>query len=143
MNRFEDFQTFEMLFWQVSLKMENIWRDIYAKTFPGSQSHIMHMLDKEGPLKMSELASALHITAGAVTTAATLLIEQNYITRLHNDKDRRVIRLALTDKGRKTLAVLQKEGRDMMQYVFQDLSDSELQKLIKIFQRTSNHMNRF
>lgn len=142
MNHHNDFQEFETLFWQMSLRVGNIWKNIYAKTFPGSQSRIMHMLDKNGPQKMSELASALNITAGAVTTAATILIEQDYITRLRNNQDRRVIRLALTDKGRKTLAILQNEGRETMQYVFQDMSAEELNKINRIFKRALNNIDR-
>ncbi len=142
MDRNDHFHDFESLFWQVSLKMENMWKNIYAKTFPGSQSRIMHMLDQNGPQKMSELANALHITAGAVTTASTILIEKDYITRLHSDSDRRVIQLALTDKGKETLTTLQKEGREMMQFVFQDLSDEDLERIIKIFNRASNNIDR-
>lgn len=141
MNRHDYFHDFESLFWQVSLKMENEWKGIYAKTFPGSQSRIMHMLDQNGPQKMSEVANALHVTAGAVTTASTPLIEKGYITRLRSDEDRRVIHLALTDEGKDILATLQKEGRAMMQAVFQDLSNEELEKVNKIFKRAVHNID--
>lgn len=137
MNRHNHFHDFENLFWQVSLKMENAWKNIYAQTFPSSQSRIMHLLHQNGPQKMSEIANAVHITAGAVTTASTILIEKGYITRLKNDQDRRVIQLALTDKGNERLANLQKEGRKMMEFVFKDLSDEELEKMNQIFKSAS------
>lgn len=140
MNRHDQFHEFEKLFWQVSLEMENAWKSIYAKTFPSSQSRIMNMLDQDGPQKMSAIANALHITAGAVTTASTILIEKGYITRLRNDNDRRVIHLSLTKQGKETLADLQKEGRKMMEFVFKDSSDNELEKMNKIFKRASTNL---
>lgn len=141
MNRQSSFHEFESLFWQVSLKMENAWKDIYAQTFPSSQSRMMHLLHQNGPQKMSEIANALHITAGAVTTASALLIEKGYITRLHNDYDRRVIQLDLTTQGKETLAALQKEGREMMEFVFKDLTDDELEKMKQIFKRASMNID--
>lgn len=117
--------------------MENAWNNIYAKTFPGSQSRIMYLLEQDGAKKMSELANALHITAGAVTTASNLLIENGYIKRIRNDNDRRVVHVDLTEKGRTTLQTLKSEGRFMMQKVFKELSDEDLKKMCGIFEQAS------
>ncbi|MFD1929534.1 MarR family transcriptional regulator [Sporosarcina siberiensis] len=137
MDRLEQFREFEILFWQLSRKTEYLWKDIYAKTFPGSQSRIMYLLEQNGPMKMSEFASSLHITAGAVTTASNLLIENGYISRLRNETDRRVVRLVLTDKGRETLNALKSEGKEMMNLVFKDISDSDLNTLRTIFKQAT------
>ena len=137
MNRQEHFHSFEILFWHLSRKMENLWKSIYAKSFPGAQSRIMYLLKQDGPKKMSELATALHITAGAVTTASNLLIQNGYITRIRNEEDRRVVHLAITEKGRLTLNELQNEGRNMMKVVFKDLSNEDLKRMHAIFEQAS------
>ena len=137
MDRLEQFREFEILFWQLSRKTEYLWKDIYAKTFPGSQSRIMYLLEQNGPMKMSEFANSLHITAGAVTTASNLLIENGYISRFRNETDRRVVRLELTDKGRSTLNALKSEGKEMMNLVFKDISDSDLNTLRTIFKQAT------
>lgn len=137
MNRQEHFHSFEILFWHLSREMENLWKSIYAKNFPGSQSRIMYLLKQDGPKKMSELATALHITAGAVTTASNLLIQHGYITRIRNEEDRRVVHLAITEKGRSTLDELQNEGRNMMKVVFKDLSNEDLKRMHAIFEQAS------
>lgn len=128
---------FEKNFWRLSRKMEHVWATIYDETFPSSQSQMMYLIDQRGPQKMSELAKSLHITAGAVTTASTILIEKGYLTRLHNEKDRRVIQLALTDKGRQQLALLQEKGRQAMEAIFQDVSEEQLKKMSEIFENAS------
>src|SRR5690625_5359629 len=102
-NRQYDFEEFERLFWQLSREMGYQWRKIYNDTFPGSQSHILFLIERKGPQKMSELAETLHLTPGAVTTASDRLIYQGYIARNSDAADRRVSRLDLTDKGKEKL----------------------------------------
>lgn len=137
MNRQRSFLDFEKLFWELSRKMEHKWSDIYAQTFPGSQSRIMYLLEQSGSKKMSELADSLHITAGAVTTASDQLIKQGYVARTRDEKDRRVVYLELTEKGRSTLNMLQHEGRKMMELVFNDISHSDLKKMNIIFKQAT------
>jgi len=136
----QHFRDFEKLFWQLSRKMEYVWKDVYTQSFPGSQSHIMYLLQQSGPKKMSELAEALHLTAGAVTTASDHLIDHGYIARERDKKDRRVVYLHMNKKGTKTLEALKKEGRKKMKYVFQDISEEDLDRMITIFKQASFHI---
>lgn len=137
MNYNDRFEKFEKIFWHLSKKMEYVWQDIYAKTFPGSQSQIVYLLAEYGPKKMSELANSLHITAGAVTTAADILIEKGYIIRFRNEDDRRVVQLDITEKGKEKLDELQKEGRRIMKSIFQDVSDKDFELMNKVFKQAS------
>ncbi|EGQ20854.1 MarR family transcriptional regulator [Sporosarcina newyorkensis 2681] len=141
MERHIHFQDFEKSFWQLSRKMENVWKEIYTKTFPGSQSRIMYLLEQNGPLRMSDLANELHITAGAVTTASNILIKNEYIMRLRNDEDRRVVHLDLTEKGRSKLNELRETGKEMMKLVFKDLSDEELKNMLAAFKQASANID--
>ena len=49
----------------------------------------------------AEIASALRVTAGTLTTTSTLLEKKQYLTRARDALDKRVVRLALTEKGRR------------------------------------------
>lgn len=132
-----DFNEFERLFWQLSREMGYQWRKIYNDTFPGSQSHILFLLERNGPHRMSELAEILHLTPGAVTTASDRLIEQGYIARVSDKTDRRVTRLEMTHKGRSILNELQDRGRKIMRTVFNDLSNEDLEKINTIFKQAA------
>ena len=136
-NRQYDFEKFERLFWQLSREMGYQWRKIYNDTFPGSQSHILFLLERKGPQKMSELAETLHLTPGAVTTASDRLIDQGYIARISDAADRRVSRLEMTQKGNKTLNELQSQGRKIMKSVFKDISNEDLGKMNDIFKQAT------
>lgn len=140
-DRQSDFQEFERLFWLVSREMGYQWRKIYDETFPGSQSHILFYLERNGPAKMSELAGVLHLTPGAVTTASDQLIEHEYIGRTRDEQDRRIVYLELTNKGEKTLNKLQNEGRKIMKLVFNDISDTNLEMMNKIFKQATKNID--
>src|SRR5690625_3631500 len=90
---------------------------------------------------MSELASSLHLTPGAVTTASDRLINHGYIARIRDKEDRRVVHLELTQKGRATLTKLQHEGRKIMKLVFNDLSDTELEMMNTIFKQATENID--
>ena len=136
-NRQYDFEEFERLFWQLSREMGYQWRKIYNDTFPGSQSHILFLLERKGPQKMSELAETLHLTPGAVTTASDRLIDQGYIARTRDKTDRRVTHLEMTQKGKQILNELQNQGRKIMKSVFKDISNEDLGKINDIFKQAT------
>lgn len=134
MEQQQHFYEFEKLFWQLSRNMGYLWKKIYAQSFPGSQSHILFTLERSGPKKMSELASILYLTPGAVTTASDRLIENGYIARVRDEEDRRVVHLELTTKGADALQSLQNEGRQIMKKVFHDISDDDLKTINNVFE---------
>ncbi|MBY0121554.1 MarR family winged helix-turn-helix transcriptional regulator [Bacillus sp. S/N-304-OC-R1] len=135
------FFQFEHLFWDVSRNMGYIWKQIFENSFPGSQSYIMFKLEQSGRMRMSKLADSLHLTPGAVTIASDKLIDQGYIIRIRDDKDRRVVYLELTQDGKEALNELRNGGRQIMRSVFNGLSEADLQRLIEIFERATANLN--
>ncbi len=63
----------------------------------------MHTLDAIGPyeaLAMKETAERLGITTGTLTVAVDRLVKKGYIERARDTKDRRIVRIRLTRKGK-------------------------------------------
>lgn len=139
---YERFSQFQRLYWDISRNMSFVWREIYEKEFPGSQSHILFLLERNGSTKMSKLAELLYLTPGAVTTAADKLILNEYIARTRDENDRRVIRLEITDKGKEALRDLQEKGREAMSAVFSHLSDEDLDYFISKLDQASQNIER-
>lgn len=142
MNKEEMFDRFEVSFWELSRKMERLWNEMFMETFPGSQSKIVYMLAHRGPLKMSEIADRLQLTAGAVTTAAGHLIDHGYVERITLEKDRRVIQLQITDTGRETLTSLQQNGQKIIRFVFQHLEQEQLELIEQAFTTAIIHVDK-
>src|SRR5699024_739968 len=142
MNRQNKLSEFEKTFWQVSRKMSYEWKAIYQEKFPGSQSHIIFLLKRDGQMKMSELAEAINLTPGAVTTSANHLVKNEYIERIQNLKDRRVVYLALTKKGSSALSELQNEGRKIIQTVFKNADNNQLDMMTQLFQQANTNIDK-
>src|SRR5699024_551633 len=142
MNRQNKLSEFEKTFWQVSRKMSYAWKAIYQDKFPGSQSHIISLLNRDGQMKMSELAEAINLTPGAVTTSANHLIKNEYIERIQNQEDRRVVYLALTKKSTSTLSELQNEGQKIIQTIFKHATNDQLNMMTQLFQQANTNIDK-
>ncbi len=63
------------------------------------QGHLLHVLDEEGPLSMSEVADRLGCDASNVTGMVDRLEAREFVERRPHERDRRVKLLAATSKG--------------------------------------------
>lgn len=136
----ELFTQFERIYWSLSKDTGFLWKQIFEKSFPGSQSHILFLLERDGAKKMTELAKVLGLTPGALTTASDKLIGKGYITRFRDEKDRRVVYLEMSEKGNEQLTELRNEGRKAMKEVFNHLTVGDLESLIDLFEQASNNV---
>ncbi|MFC7394144.1 MarR family winged helix-turn-helix transcriptional regulator [Scopulibacillus cellulosilyticus] len=92
----------------------------------GSQSHLLQILEHYGPLKMSEVADHLQISLGGATSLVDRLHKINLVERLRSDEDRRVVKVALTDKGLKYLLDLREATNDVLKHYYKKLTPEEL-----------------
>ena len=60
---------------------------------------------------MSELAHEMMISKQQLTPLVCKLLEQGLLVRKADENDRRIVRLEISDRGRKTIARLINEGR--------------------------------
>jgi DNA-binding MarR family transcriptional regulator len=63
------------------------------------QGHLLHVLDEDGPLSMSEVAERLGCDASNVTGLVDRLEARGFVERRPHEHDRRVKLLAATAKG--------------------------------------------
>lgn len=92
--------------------------------------HIMEAVGLDGR-KMSDIAAALHITVGSLTTSMNGLVKKGYTERERSGRDRRVVYIRLTAKGKKAYAHHAEFHRRMTEQVVQRLDTEELSILEK------------
>ncbi|MDW0109445.1 MarR family winged helix-turn-helix transcriptional regulator [Sporosarcina aquimarina] len=136
-----DFVKFEELFWSVTREMGKMWKQIFEEQLPGSQSHLVFTLSRKGSMKMSELATVLGLTAGAVTATSDKLIDHGYVKRTRDDKDRRIVYLAITDEGRTMLQELREVGRTKMSEAFSHLTEEQMPFVIEVFEQAAKNIS--
>jgi DNA-binding MarR family transcriptional regulator len=89
-------------------------------------------------LKMSELAGRLEIGMSTATGIIDRLIEKKLVLREKNGTDRRVVRIVLTGRGKKTNLVYQKQKKEIFQKMLSQINTDEQKSFILILEKISN-----
>lgn len=102
---------------------------------PRSQLELLTFIHYSQPVSAKDIAKQLSMTAGAVSQLAESLAEQDLIVRRTDAKDRRVQWLEVSGKGAALLQDVETRRREIMQTVFQELTDEELEVWITVQQK--------
>ena len=94
----------------------------------------MHTIDVIGEKKdatPTDIARALMVTLGTVTTSLNNLERKGYIERVRSTKDRRVVHLYLTKKGRLVYRLHQRFHRAMVRQITEGMDEEEYKVMKK------------
>lgn len=94
----------------------------------------MHTIDVVGEKKgatPTDVARTLMVTLGTVTTSLNNLERKGYIERVRSTKDRRVVHLYLTKKGRLVYRLHQRFHRAMVRQITEGMDETEFQVMKK------------
>lgn len=92
---------------------------------------VCHANEKGSQNRSADIAQALSISAGTLTTAVTLLEKKDCLFREKDAHDKRIVRLYPTEKGHRANALHQEFHRQMVANVMEALSEEEIDILIK------------
>ena len=109
-------------------------RTLQTSQFKDVSIKEMHTIDAIGMYQehtTSEVAKKLGITAGTLTVSINNLVRKGYVNRVRSEKDRRVVKLALTKKGRLLYRLHDKFHRDMVRETLTEMSEEEAEVLMK------------
>ena len=94
----------------------------------------MHTIDVIGEKKdatPTDIARALMVTLGTVTTSLNNLERKGYIERVRSTKDRRVVHLYLTKKGRLVYRLHQRYHGAMVRQITEGMDEEEYKVMKK------------
>jgi DNA-binding MarR family transcriptional regulator len=101
----------------------------------GAQKRILFYLDLEGPKKMSDVARLVAVTTPAATAVVDKLVKQDLVTREPDTVDRRIIRVALSENGRRTVDELKLIHERRLEDILSRLDADKRAQLIESFER--------
>lgn len=81
--------------------------------------------------RAGDIAQALHISAGTLTTEVALLEKKGCLIRQQDAQDRRIVRLYATGRGKEANEAHQEFHRKMVSDVMNNLSEEEIESLVK------------
>lgn len=103
-----------------------IWAEL-GLTLP--QARVLFILAEEGGQTTGDLAARLNVSPPTMTGIADRLVRQDLIERASDPDDRRVVRLVLTENGRRVTAEHSEAGRAYASRIFELMPPGQLDAL--------------
>ncbi len=114
----------------IPLYYKNVMRQRHTITgVQVAQLHTLGVLMKCKSMPMSEIGNHLYISRPYMTRLADLMIADGLVERRPDPTDRRVINLAITEKGKKYLKELISWSKKDLKESLANLDDHEIGKL--------------
>ena len=95
----------------------------------------LELIDDQHTLKMKDIASELNVTLPAVTGLIDRLFCSGMVKRLNDEKDRRVIHILLTAKGKGVLMKVCRSRRKALEQTFGKLTARERSQYLDILKK--------
>ena len=99
------------------------------------QLSAMECLARHGARPMNEIARELGISRPAATGLINRLIAQQLAKREHDTRDRRIVRVTITPKGRRMVANIWTQKRRTLVRVFGQIAPHERAQYLKTLER--------
>lgn len=114
------------LFRKTILQRRKFWNN---KKLPPSNYMILGILKKRGAIPMSEIGRKICISKSNMTSLIDKLVEEGLVEQSPDTSDRRVINIAITEKGYEQLRGWRKHQNKEIREKLSILSDEDLEKL--------------
>lgn len=95
-----------------------------------NELHAIEAIGTKGR-SMTETANKLSVTVGTLTTMVNHLVKKEYVTRVSDEEDRRIVKLVLTRKGRLAYKLHDHFHYGMIKNMLADVDESEYEILIR------------
>lgn len=89
--------------------------------------HVLTVLESEGPSTMRGLAESLDVSQASATGIVDRMEQRDLVERSRDPDDRRVVRVSLTDTGRRLIDGVAAERRERLGLLLDRLTDDELE----------------
>lgn len=103
--------------------------------------HIVEAVGMEELKSMSTVAKLMSVTTGTLTKSIDGLSDKGYVRRVRGKKDKRVVFVALTEKGKKAFYHHEAFHREMISHIQDGLSDQEVPVLIYAMAKLNDYFN--
>ncbi len=123
-------------FLESEMTRENI-RDIAP-----SHGNILYILDKKSRLHLHEITKLSLKDKSTVTSVINHLEKSGYVIKVRGNKDKRLVNIEVTEKGKRIKPALDKISEKMNSKLFEGLSAEEKATLFHLMTRISNNVDK-
>ncbi len=103
--------------------------------------HVVEAIGIKEPKSMSTVAKLMSVTTGTLTKSMDGLSDKGYVSRERGKKDKRVVFVSLTEKGRRAYRHHEKFHRNMIDNIKVGINDHETTVLIYALAKLNDYFN--
>lgn len=103
--------------------------------------HIIEAIGIDQMKNMSMIAKQLRVTVGTLTIAINNLLKKGYVERTRGQKDKRVVFISLSEKGKKAYRHHENFHKDMVDKMLGCLEEEEIKVLVKSLDSLCQYMD--
>lgn len=115
-------------------------RDAMARASKG-EPFALRQLVRNGTMTPGQLASAMQVTSGRVSTMLSSLEKKGLIVRSVDPDDRRNVHIDLTDEGRRVAKQEMEEAKDCIRWVFGQMGERRTREFTELVKEFSTYMS--
>lgn len=105
------------------------------------EQFVLRELSMKGTQTPSQLASALQASSGRISTVLSSLEKKGWVTRDIDSKDRRIIRVNLTDSGREQSHRMIEEMRSAICWIFSQMGERRTREFVDLVSEFTTYMS--
>ena len=94
-----------------------------------------------GNLTVSQVAEKLNLSKATITSTVDRLVRKDYVERIRDNKDRRVVHVKLTKRGRLVCRAYRAYHNMMVRSFLQNMDDEELETIYQAFSNLEKFVN--
>ena len=117
-------------------------RQLIKVDLTSSQIKVIISFFHQSTFTMAELSTAHGVSFSTMTSMVDRLIKGGLIERQRDDKDRRIVLVRLSAKGKKMVDYLMKARKQRLEKFLCELTPDEVRGFVKSIENVAQHMSR-
>jgi DNA-binding MarR family transcriptional regulator len=97
-----------------------------------AQLRLMHLVHLSDQQTITELAEQMQVRKPTITGLTDRLIKHKLIRRVNDRADRRVVRIVLTNEGRRVLSEIEVAGTEYLERIFGALGGAKVEEFVRV-----------
>jgi len=106
--------------------------ELYKGKITLPQFLVLESLNRDGAIKMSELAHFMHVSTAAMTGIVDRLVRDGYAVRVFDEVDRRIIKIKLTSRGSALVKKINEQRSQMIVKIFGKICEKDRSEYLHI-----------
>ncbi|AEP02442.1 MAG: MarR family transcriptional regulator [Heyndrickxia faecalis] len=130
----------EFIFRRIYRKIKEELHSLLKEHVTLNEFMVLKLLS-ESSMRSSDLSKILQVSASHITSVTDSLVEKGLIERRRSNKDRRVVDLILTEKGKSLISQLKETKSRFLKDQLDVFTEEERETLYRLFRKFEDHLN--